>query len=67
MSNSSKKPLSVSFQQTDGARKYLYVYDCRNRNEERREVLETTGLDFNDFLQHLRQAMLTNLLHFTVG
>uniref|UniRef100_A0A8C4HPB8 Structural maintenance of chromosomes flexible hinge domain containing 1 n=1 Tax=Dicentrarchus labrax TaxID=13489 RepID=A0A8C4HPB8_DICLA len=53
MLHSGTPRLSASFPQEDRHRKSICVYDCRSPN--RRTVpekwLDTTGLDFNDFLQ----------------
>lgn len=53
------KRLSSSFLKEDRLRKRVRVYDCRFEGRGSRDVwLETTGLDYNDFLQRLQQAIL---------
>lgn len=48
-----------SFLKEDRLRKWVRVYDCRFESQGSKDVrLETTGLDYNDFLQRLQQAML---------
>lgn len=56
---SGSKRLSSSFLKEDRLRKWVRVYDRRFEGQgSKDEQLETTGLDYNDFLQRLQQAML---------
>lgn len=41
----------------EGGRKWVQVSDSRSGEAKEPKMMETTGLDFNDFLQMLHQAM----------